>query len=269
MTPPPDPAITRLTPKERECLSRWLGHATAKEIALDLGISHHAVEKRLKAARQKLGVATSLEAARLLEAAESYGSRSYGQAASQSPELVAPPEVAHIQTVGGTANSQSSPSRRRHWITGATIMSLALLAALALSTSQPAEKIKPEVVVIDQPDDAAGQLEAAADKAFARLDRDGSGVLENDELAKAKVRTIRSTADVTNGKVHTIRIDDGSGTSPGIGTDPARADINTDGQVTRDEYRQWMSALVTKVRSMTEAVVEDISAATAPKDRVN
>ena len=47
--------ITRLTEREKEALRRWLGHKTAKEIALDLGISHHAVEKRLKMARVKLG----------------------------------------------------------------------------------------------------------------------------------------------------------------------------------------------------------------------
>ena len=31
-------AIDRLTPKERECLDRWLSHATAKQIALELGV---------------------------------------------------------------------------------------------------------------------------------------------------------------------------------------------------------------------------------------
>ena len=75
-------AVARLTPKERECLDRWLAHATAKEIALDLGITHHAVEKRLKSARAKLGVTSTLEAARLVAAVEGYGST-----VSQSPEL--------------------------------------------------------------------------------------------------------------------------------------------------------------------------------------
>ena len=65
--------IARLTERERECLRHWLEHKTAKEIALDIGISHHAVEKRLKMARTKLGVATSLDAARILAQSEGYG----------------------------------------------------------------------------------------------------------------------------------------------------------------------------------------------------
>lgn len=60
-------AIRRLTEAERECLGRCLRHQTAKEMALDLGISPHAVEKRLKMARAKLGLSSSLEAAKLVE----------------------------------------------------------------------------------------------------------------------------------------------------------------------------------------------------------
>jgi len=76
--------ITRLTEREKEALRRWLGHKTAKEIALDLGISHHAVEKRLKMARVKLGVGSSLEAARALAAAERYQQAVTGSAGLQS-----------------------------------------------------------------------------------------------------------------------------------------------------------------------------------------
>jgi len=72
-----------LTEREKVCLRQWLQHKSAKEIAADLGISHHAVEKRLKMARIKLGAGSSLEAARLLVEAEGYG-----QAAPQSPDLV-------------------------------------------------------------------------------------------------------------------------------------------------------------------------------------
>jgi DNA-binding CsgD family transcriptional regulator len=48
-------SLPRLTERERVCLRQWLQHKSAKEIAGDLGISHHAVEKRLKMARTKLG----------------------------------------------------------------------------------------------------------------------------------------------------------------------------------------------------------------------
>jgi DNA-binding CsgD family transcriptional regulator len=74
---------SRLTEREKVCLRQWLQHKSAKEIAADLGISHHAVEKRLKMARTKLGATSSLEAARMLGEAEGYG-----QAVTQSPDLV-------------------------------------------------------------------------------------------------------------------------------------------------------------------------------------
>ncbi|MFL6721213.1 MAG: helix-turn-helix transcriptional regulator [Sphingomonas sp.] len=75
-------SLSRLTEREKVCLRQWLQHKSAKEIASDLGISHHAVEKRLKMARTKLGATSSLEAARMLGEAEGYG-----QAVPQSPEL--------------------------------------------------------------------------------------------------------------------------------------------------------------------------------------
>jgi DNA-binding CsgD family transcriptional regulator len=75
--------LSRLTEREKVCLRQWLQHKSAKEIAADLGISHHAVEKRLKMARTKLGATSSLKAARMLGEAEGYG-----QAVPQSPDLV-------------------------------------------------------------------------------------------------------------------------------------------------------------------------------------
>jgi len=75
-------SLSRLTEREKVCLRQWLQHKSAKEIAADLGISHHAVEKRLKMARTKLGATSSLEAARMLGGVEGYG-----QAVAQSPDL--------------------------------------------------------------------------------------------------------------------------------------------------------------------------------------
>ena len=75
--------LSRLTEREKVCLRQWLQHKSAKEIAADLGISHHAVEKRLKMARTKLDATSSLEAARMLVEAEGYG-----QTVTRSPDLV-------------------------------------------------------------------------------------------------------------------------------------------------------------------------------------
>ena len=76
-------SLSRLTEREKVCLRQWLQHKSAKEIAADLGISHHAVEKRLKMARTRLGATSSLEAARRLRDAEGYG-----QPVTQAPDLV-------------------------------------------------------------------------------------------------------------------------------------------------------------------------------------
>jgi len=75
-------SLSRLTEREKVCLRQWLNHMSAKEIAAHLGISHHAVEKRLKMARTKLGATSSLEAARMLREAEGYG-----RTVAQSPDL--------------------------------------------------------------------------------------------------------------------------------------------------------------------------------------
>jgi DNA-binding CsgD family transcriptional regulator len=83
-------SLSRLTEREKVCLRQWLSHKSAKEIAADLGISHHAVEKRLKMARTKLGATSSLEAARMLGEAEGYG-----QAVAQSPDLVSEARPLH------------------------------------------------------------------------------------------------------------------------------------------------------------------------------
>lgn len=55
----------QLTTRQRECLSAVANHRTYKEVARDLGISESAVEKHLRSAREKLGVDTTADAARL------------------------------------------------------------------------------------------------------------------------------------------------------------------------------------------------------------
>lgn len=53
-----------LTQRQIACLEGVGQHKSAKEIGRDLGISNHAVEKHLKAARHKLGAGTTIEALR-------------------------------------------------------------------------------------------------------------------------------------------------------------------------------------------------------------
>jgi DNA-binding CsgD family transcriptional regulator len=54
-----------LTERQVACLNGVGQHKSAKEIGRELGISNHAVEKHLKAARQKLGAASTVEALRI------------------------------------------------------------------------------------------------------------------------------------------------------------------------------------------------------------
>jgi len=120
--------LARLTEREKQCLRQWLHHKSAKEIAADLGISHHAVEKRLKMARIKLDATSSLHAARMLGEAEAYG-----QTVAHPPDL-----PSHSRSL--------QPVVTRPLIFGAIAMSLigatllALLAQPGAGTSAPAER---------------------------------------------------------------------------------------------------------------------------------
>jgi DNA-binding CsgD family transcriptional regulator len=63
----------RLTEPQRIALRLFMERKTAKQIALELGITPKAVELRLKGARDALGVASSADAARWLAATEQTG----------------------------------------------------------------------------------------------------------------------------------------------------------------------------------------------------
>ena len=123
-------AIRRLTMAERECLKRCLSHQTAKQMALDLGISPHAVEKRLKMARAKLGLSSSLEAAKLVEALERHG-----RLGPQSSDL--PSGDAGRDEAGSLAAPRNETAwiARRHQVyavSGAMLMSLLAAAVLMI-----------------------------------------------------------------------------------------------------------------------------------------
>ena len=56
--------MPQLTDRQRQCLEGFLARKTAKQIGRELGITHHAVEQHLKAARKKFGATDTLGAAR-------------------------------------------------------------------------------------------------------------------------------------------------------------------------------------------------------------
>lgn len=213
---------TRLTEREKEVLRAWLDRKTAKEIAIDLGISHHAVEKRLKTARTKLGAGSSLAAARMLAEAEAETeTEGYQQTVSGAPDLPpAPP---------------APPSRRyRPLLPGGIAMSLAIVLALALApANQPAtDAARPART-------ATVELDPDLEPVFEKLDADRSGYLESPEspfvtLAFVEVRG---------------RTEDRGTAVLGDGTDLEQvaafyrdADTDRDGRVSFREYYAWSNA---------------------------
>jgi len=96
--------IARLTEAQRVALRYFMERKTAKQIAIELGITPKAVELRLKGARDALGVATSAEAARILAAAEQ--NIAFRQTLGGSTEVAEPalfPSPSPIESEGGRA----------------------------------------------------------------------------------------------------------------------------------------------------------------------
>jgi DNA-binding CsgD family transcriptional regulator len=58
--------VDRLTKGQADCLRLVAQHLSSKEIALQLGISPHTVDQRIRGARQTLGVERRSQAARML-----------------------------------------------------------------------------------------------------------------------------------------------------------------------------------------------------------
>lgn len=239
--PRPDDArgnIALLTAKERECLHRWLCHATAKEIALELGISHHAVEKRLKSARQKLGVATTLQAARLLAREDGYGRTAYC-----SSELSGPAQADHLNPGTPAADLIEGGSRKPQMLsTGVLIMTMLILAALAL-TAQNADKAAPagspaempRVFVLDRNSAKPQGFDEALSRVFGNLDKNGSGYLEPAEYEKGQLRMIQGPRGTTQ---------DPTQDPNAVGARIADWDGDGDRRVSPGEFRIGISGLI-------------------------
>ncbi len=175
--------LSRLTEREKVCLREWLKHKSAKEIATDLGISHHAVEKRLKMARTKLHATSSLEAARMLGEAEGYG-----QAVPQSPDLVsdAPPlhSASHRLTVGVVIMI----------LVGAIALGLLLQPASLSQTGSKESVGRPGQLVITPGAPTAG-TEAALRRLVAGL---ASGSPDYDKLSPQFAEVVRRDLPMTH-----------------------------------------------------------------------
>lgn len=156
-----------LTSAERECLVLVLDHLTAKEIAIEVGITHHAVEKRLKRAREKLGAQSSIEAARWC-------------AAYYESSVYCPPDLAPSASL---TNPPSHPARpaprlRRNAMISAIVLGLAAVTTIGVhSASTPAE-----TTLANGLENTLRSETEAARETFAKLDLDASGQIEKDEF---------------------------------------------------------------------------------------
>lgn len=115
---PRNPRVKLLTDGERECLRLVYQHMTSKDIARQLGVSHHAVDMRLRNAIRKLDVLNRIEAARALIADEGASEpdsatnstpADYQSLIYQASELE---EIAAPVTFGSPASMQTGAAQR-------------------------------------------------------------------------------------------------------------------------------------------------------------
>lgn len=222
--------LARLTVRERECLRRCLLPQTAKEMAVELGVSPHAVEKRLKMARAKLGASSSLAAARMLAQAEGY----------QAPV----PQNSDLLPQADTQEGEPTTKHRkrfssRHLIGGMGMVITLLLGTLVLqATRSSADSREPTMWMDGRPvaTRKASWDEAVAfeKEAFGFLDRDGSGYLDPQEASALEPRDAQRDKSLPP--------------APAAGQrDPAaeakwmaKLDTDRDGKVTENEYIGYM-----------------------------
>jgi DNA-binding CsgD family transcriptional regulator len=267
-------ALARLTDNEKECLRRRLRMQTAKEMALDLGVSPHAVEKRLKMARAKLGLSSSLEAARLLVASEQY-QRTGPQAPDVDPDA---------------APSQKRLSRPL--ALGALSMTILVAAAIAFAVQAPGSGVapldaggvapitpptlvvpadaKPAIMRDFAPEDMVEATPAEVGiivrDSFASMDRNRSGYIESDEASVGGpgnvVRDGYVESPIYNrdedgnleptGEVRRTSIEQAQAEFVALG------DENGDGRMDFVEYRRWQAPMIAQ-RGIPRAWKEDIN----------
>jgi DNA-binding CsgD family transcriptional regulator len=194
-------AILRLTIAERECLKRCLSHQTAKQMALDLGISPHAVEKRLKMARAKLGLSSSLEAAKLLESLERSGRLVPGS--SDLPSGNARPDEAGSVAAPRNETAWTTRRHRIYVVSGAMLMSFLAAAALiiwAQSSGAIPGQVTPSASAPSAPSAAPSSGPSAGTEAALRRLVAGlaSGSPDYDKLSPQFAEVVRRDLPMTH-----------------------------------------------------------------------
>jgi len=110
-----DTGLARLTRGQLECLALVYQHLSSKEIAVELGISSHTVDQRIRQALHHLGVERRTEAARMAAAAGLL--EPYQRLIHQPPHIDAAAglgefdgavshQIRHADRAGGTGSSR-------------------------------------------------------------------------------------------------------------------------------------------------------------------
>lgn len=269
-------ALARLTDNEKECLRRRLRQQTAKEMALEIGVSPHAVEKRLKMARAKLGLSSSLEAARLLAVSETYHRTG--------------PQASDVDLEAALGKRRFS----RPLAMGVLSMTILAAAAIALAVQAPGSDVAPidagnvapaspatlvrpadsEPAIMrdfapeDMVEATPAEIGIIVRDSFANMDKNRSGYIEPEEMP---VGGSGSGNVVRNGHVESPiyhRDEDGNVKPTGevrrVSVEQARAesialgDKNGDGKVDFIEYRRWHAPMIAQ-RGIPRAWKEDIN----------
>ncbi|RPF72291.1 helix-turn-helix domain-containing protein [Aurantiacibacter spongiae] len=155
-------ALSDLTEKEKQALRLLLAGHDAKSSALELDLSVHAINDRLRAARRKLGVSSSREAARIL-----------GDAEGTTPQILAPGQLGVAGAVVDREQRQTSKpngwGHRLAWLTGGMLMMSLLIAAAIYTTTGAAGPPPAAQASQAQADRLAGATVVAAARAWVEL----------------------------------------------------------------------------------------------------
>ena len=176
-----------LTPKEKETLRLILQGHDAKSMANALDLSVHTVNERLRAARRKLEVTSSKEAARLLLEEE-----------GAAPQLLVPKELGDA-AAGMTEPGEPTAKARtiRAWIVGG-ILAMSLLFALALvsQTGSPVAFASSEQTANAAAQDA--ETQAVARAFLEQIDRsDWAGSYATATAKFRETNTLQVWSDVS------------------------------------------------------------------------
>lgn len=236
-------ALGRLTDNEKECLRRRLQQQTAKEMALELGVSPHAVEKRLKMARTKLGLSSSLEAARLLVASEGYH--------LTGPQTADLADDVDRNQAGRTAATRIGVIAMI--ILTATAIVLALVQGGTLSDdradAQSVQHVPSGPGAMPPGNVAASEAEVVTitQTTFHNVDSDNSGFLEGSE---SPLRAMKGPQPVYR------RDEDGNVVPTGetiVQNDDElraqfyqRTDKDGDGRISYPEFHQWQAPIIAR-----------------------